>query len=571
MRVSRSHSLATFVAVVLSIAGCDDPIRPPAPGAIRVVLGANGEDIILDGLRVSVVNGPTRQLSSAVPEIVILGRTPGVHTLQLDGLAVNCQVASANPLSVTVVSNVTTTAQFSVFCLARTGSVRVTTVTTGTELDPDGYTAMVIDGPSRAVPVNGTGTVANVREGQRMVTLGGVAPNCAIAGADTATVTVQLGATVDVAFSVQCQTSGSLRVTVLTTGTSPDPDGYLVAVQATSVNFTGSLAIAPNGSVTFLGLVPAADYRVALQGVAANCDIVDPDVRTVTVTGGGTTDVAFDVSCATPRLIAVVRDNDIYVINSNGTGATRLTTDPASDGEPAWSSSGQITFTTQRHTGDTELYVMNDDGTSQVRLTTSAGADDAPSWSPDGQRIVFRSFRDVNSELYAVNRDGTGLIRLTNNTADDRQPAWSSSGKIAFVSDRDHPAGEIYVMNADGSNVIRLTQNDSAEVSPAWSPDGSMIAFARTVECYYGCTHDIFVMNADGSNVRRLATGWATYQDHTDPSWSPNGRAIAFTFTQQYCGWYYYYCDAPSLWLVDVQGPGLRLVADNAANPAWKP
>jgi TolB protein len=215
---------------------------------------------------------------------------------------------------------------------------------------------------------------------------------------------------------------------------------------------------------------------------------------------------------------------------------------------------------------------MNDDGTSQVRLTTSAGADDAPSWSPDGQRIAFRSFRDVNSELYVVNRDGTGLSRLTSNSATDIQPAWSSTGKIAFVSDRDHPAGEIYVMNADGSNVIRLTQNDSAEASPAWSPDGSMIAFAREVECYYGCTHDIFVMNADGSNVRRLATGWATYQDHTDPSWSPNGRAIAFTLTQQYCGWYYYYyCDAPSLRLVDVQGAGPRLVADNAANSAWKP
>jgi hypothetical protein len=571
MRVWHSRSLATFALAMLTSVGCDGPTDPPAPGALHVVVLTAGEDIIADGLRVTVANGPVRTFNQGL-ELVIPGVPPGVHAIQLDGLAVNCQVASANPRSVTVVSNETALVEFNMLCAARVGTVRVTATTTGAELDPNGYMAMVIGGPSRPLPVNGTATVANVREGQQMVTLGDVSSNCAIAGADTATVTVQLGVTVDVAFSVQCPASGNLRVTVLTTGTTPDPDGYLVDVQATSVNFTGSLAIAPNGSVAFSGLGPAVDYRVTLRGMAANCEIVDPDVQTVAVTSGGTTNVAFDVSCAALRPIAVVRDNDIYVINSDGTGAARLTTDPASDGEPAWSSSGQIAFTTGRHIGDTELYVMNDDGTSQVRLTTSAGVDDAPSWSPDGQRIVFRSYRDVNSELYVVNRDGTGLTRLTNTTTNEFQPAWSSTGKITFVSDRDHPKGEIYVMNADGSNVIRLTLNDSIEASPAWSPDGSMIAFAREVAYDYGSAHDIFVMNADGSNVRRLATGWASSQDHTDPSWSPNGRAIAFTITQLYCGgWYYYYCDAPSIWLVDVQGTDRRTIADNAANPAWRP
>jgi hypothetical protein len=566
MRFARGPRLVTFLGAILTIIGCEDPPGPEPPGAIRVVVQPSGEDVILEGLRVVIANGPTRQFGGQ-SEVIIGGLPPGVHAVRLDGLAVNCQVTSPNPRSVTVVSQQLTVAEFNMTCAPRVGSVRVTTATTGADLDPDGYTATVIDGPSRPVPTNGTATVANVREGLRMVTLGDVAPNCAIAGADTATVIVQLGGTVDVAFAVQCQTAGRLEVTVSTSGIEPDPNGYVVVVRAPSVNFADTLDVAPNGSVTFSPLGAAADYRVALRDVAVNCDVVGADVQTVTVTAGATTHVSFAVSCETPGLLAIVRDDDIYVIKSNGTGVTRLTTDPAPDGEPAWSSGGHIAFTTLRHDEDGELYVMNADGTNQVRVTTSAGADDAPSWSPDGQRIVFRTFRDVNSEIYIVNADGSGLTRLTNNNANDLQPAWSSTGQIAFVSDRDHGAGEIYVMNADGSNVVRLTNNDVPEASPAWSPDGSMIAFTREVECYYGCQHDIFVMNANGSDVRRLETGWASYQNHTDPSWSPNGRAIAFT--RQYCA--YYQCDAPSVWFVDVQGTQLSQITANAANPAWKP
>jgi Tol biopolymer transport system component len=566
MRVTRSRSLATFVGIILTILGCDTT-EPPAPGAIRVVVSPAGEDINLGRLRVSLVNGLIRQFNTGMLELTILGLAPGVHAVRLEGLAANCQVASPNPRSVTVVSDETTIAEFNVVCTAHVGSVRVTTATTGTDLDSDGYTAIVIGGPSQAVPVNGAATVANVREGQRMVTLGGVAPNCAITGADTAAVTVQRGATSDVAFSIECVASGSLMVTVATTGVDPDPNGYTVDVQAASVGFTRTVSVAPNASVTVPALRSAADYRVTLGGLAPNCDVVGTDVQTVAVTAGVTTSVTFDVVCAPPRLLAFVRDNDIYVINSSGTGATRLTTDPAFDGEPAWSSTGQIAFSSQRHSNDTELYVMSENGTSLVRLTTSAGLDDSPSWSPDGQKIAFRSLRDVNSEIYVVNANGTGLTRLTNNAVGDFQPAWSSTGQIAFVSDRDNPKGEIYVMNADGSNLVRLTSNDSTETSPAWSPDGSMIAFSREVECYYGCAQDIFVMNADGSNARRLATGWVTYAYHTDPSWSHNGRSIAFT--QQYCD--YYGCGPASVWVVDLQGAQLSQITNNGANPAWKP
>ena len=557
--------LATLVGVILAAAACDDPLEPPHPGAIRVVVAPTGEDVSTNGLQLNLENGTARQFSLAgVPELTIPGLTPGAHTLRLHGMVVNCAVAGQNPRSVTVVSDDTTMAQFILICEARVGSVRVTTATTGSDLDPDGYTVVVVDGQTRAIPVNGSATMTNVREGLRLVTLAGVSPNCAITGPDTISVAVTLGGTADAAFALECVPSGNLAITVATTGVDLDLDGYRVAVQSRSVGFTGQIDVAANGSATLPRLRPATDYNVTLQGMAENCVVVGATLQVVSVTPGATTNVTFTASCGPPRLLAIVRDGDIYSITSNGGGVTRLTTDPSADGGPAWSATGRIAFTSARHANDGELYVMNEDGTNQVRITTNAGLDDSPSWSPNGQQIVFRSLRDVNSEIYVVNADGTGPTRLTNTAANELQPAWSSAGQIAFVSDRDHPAGEIYAMDADGSNVVRLTNNELAEVNPAWSPDGSMIAFTREVECYYyyyyhACTRDIFVMNGDGSNERRLATGVATYQRYTDPSWSPNGAAIAFTR------------NASEVWLVDVQGPGLRLIANNAADPAWKP
>jgi Tol biopolymer transport system component len=525
-------------------------------------------------------------LDSAGLNPVVTGLPTGEHSVRLEGLANNCQVASANPRVVTVVSNDTTVADFTMVCARRVGSLRITTTTTGTELDSDGYVATVIGGPSQAIAINGTATIPNVREGSHAVTLSGVAANCAIAGADTVNVTVVFGATADVAFSVECVRFGTLEVTVGTTGVDVDPNGYTIEVHSPSVNFSSTDIVSPNGSARFERLRPAADYRVTLRDVSANCEVIGLEARTVAVAADATTRVAFDVSCEPARRLAVVRDDDIYVINSNGAGLTLIATSPAWDGDPAWSSTGRIAFATLRHESDAELYAINEDGTNPVRITTSVGTDDTPSWSPNGQKVVFRSSRDGNSEIYIVNADGTGLTRLTIHTATDKDPAWSSTGKIAFVSDRDHSAGEIYVMNEDGSSVVRLTNNGWEESSPAWSPDGSKIAVVRaTLNCYYYCTQDIVVMNADGSSEQRLPTETVTAQEmtrlavapsghtsgppvaqHRDPAWSPNGRAIAFT--RQSCP---YYCDPPAVWVVNLDGTHPALITENAANPAWKP
>jgi Tol biopolymer transport system component len=213
---------------------------------------------------------------------------------------------------------------------------------------------------------------------------------------------------------------------------------------------------------------------------------------------------------------------EIYAVSPDATGLTRLTADPGTDSDPAWSADGtRIAFQSTRDQND-EIYLMGADGSGQTRLTTSPGNDQNATWSPGGRSLAFLSTRDGDSEIFVMNEDGTGQSQLTTNTVADATPAWSPDGsKIAFRSERDGNS-EIYVMNVDGTLATRLTTSASADVSPCWSPDGRMIAFATDRDGNY----EIYLMNADGSGQSRLTRNLDT---DLDPAWSPDGRYIAFT------------------------------------------
>ena len=78
----------------------------------------------------------------------------------------------------------------------------------------------------------------------------------------------------------------------------------------------------------------------------------------------------------------------------------------------------KIAFASLRD-GKSEIYVMNADGNGASRLTTNVAADVTPSWSPDGTKIAFASNRDGNAEIYVMNADGSAQTRLTTNAAVD--------------------------------------------------------------------------------------------------------------------------------------------------------
>lgn len=198
--------------------------------------------------------------------------------------------------------------------------------------------------------------------------------------------------------------------------------------------------------------------------------------------------------------------------------------------QPGGGPPGSVVFYSARdgHPNN-QIYVMNPDGSSPLRVTYDAASDVDPDISPDGKYIVFTSNQTGNNDIFV--QDRSGVVRnLTNNPATDEWARWSPDGKqIVFDSNRDGGVFEIYVMNADGTGTpAQLTDPPTLGRYPSWSPDGKQIVFRRGI--------DIFTINADGSGAPVQLTTEVPPSFAQMPVWSPDGRYIVFmSFREGYC------------------------------------
>jgi TolB protein len=213
------------------------------------------------------------------------------------------------------------------------------------------------------------------------------------------------------------------------------------------------------------------------------------------------------------------------------TGATTKLTNSAGFAElqPAWSpDGGRILYVRRaRLSGRPDLFVMNANGRGRTRLTSTPVPERDPSWSPDGTRLVYaaRTAPGEPFRIFVARADGSGREQLTSQKAgSDTAPVWSPDGtRIAFVSDRAGGFPELYLMNADGTGVKRLTTNALIDANPSWSPDGIRVVFDR---CCENGTSDLFTIDVT-TRAEVSVTASASSQEFA-PSWSPDGTRIAY-------------------------------------------
>ena len=149
-----------------------------------------------------------------------------------------------------------------------------------------------------------------------------------------------------------------------------------------------------------------------------------------------------------------------------------------------------------------------------------------------------------------------GTITAGNTLASDHIP------QIAFSSSQNGNR-DIYVMGADGENQIRLTKHRSPDRHPSWSPDGKRIAFSSDRISIGG---EIYVMDSDGKNVIRLTNGeW-----DLNPAWSPDGKRIVFSSRVEERAEHI----NTEIFVMDPDGRNQTRLTDNPmadAEPSWSP
>ncbi len=223
-----------------------DVVCMSTAGGLRVTVVTTGPQQDADGYGVEV-DGGAPQTVAANASVMLTALRAGDHVVRLLAVAENCTVTGENPRTVAVVAGDVVEVVFELTCIATLGGVLISTSTTGSGTDDDGYTVRVDDGPEQSIGQNGTLVVAGLAPGTRAVTLGGVASNCAVDGENPRAVEVPAGDPVPVEFRISCA-SGVRQWTMMTSGTTADlPDVW--GSSASHVFVVGELPVDANDDI----------------------------------------------------------------------------------------------------------------------------------------------------------------------------------------------------------------------------------------------------------------------------------------------------------------------------------
>lgn len=224
---------------------------------------------------------------------------------------------------------------------------------------------------------------------------------------------------------------------------------------------------------------------------------------------------------------------------------------------------------------DKNIYKMNADGSGMTKLTKSPGEYTSGGselvWSPDRTKIAFFSGTYPKLQIYTINADGTNLKNLTYNPQHQVYNVklfWSpDSSRIAYyqgkAGDLSGEKQDIYAIDIHSKTAKNLTQKPGNYDALSWSPDGKLIACAAG-----DFNHKkLYTINADGAQLNQLASRLGLSRI-SELAWSSDSQQIAFTFDD-------IKNDKSNLYVINRDGSGLtKLTNDkdlNAGTAVWQP
>ena len=225
-------------------------------------------------------------------------------------------------------------------------------------------------------------------------------------------------------------------------------------------------------------------------------------------------------------------NRDLYVMNIDGTGVTRITKTAQSENSAVWIDNGtRIAFVYAEKGSSPQLWVMNADGTERHAATNIEGGIEGFLFSPDQSKVVLISTVKYNRTAADIYPD---LPKATGRVIDDLMyKHWDS-----WVTEIPHP----FIGSFDGQNVtdpkdIMEGEPYEAPMRPfggvesfAWSPDSKILVYTSRkktgMEYALSTNSDLYAYNLTTGTTTNLTEGMMGYD--TNPAFSPDGRYMAW-------------------------------------------